>query len=528
MKKLLIGIFVPVLVLAGLFGGCYYAVYDGSSPSKPEETIDTSAFVQQKLVHAFDSTKESGNLSLSLSDKELDSLLYQALSSSTEAKDYLRGVEVFIDGNDYHIKVYCNASILKTMVDLTCSFSSDQENYYFTIKDAKVGKVSFLDDLAFTILANVMTDEDLNRQFSSSGLHMKAELKKRRIVYPIEDALSDFRSLISSESSQNEMILALSSLFVSKDVLSFDFENRLCLNASLVPFHTNIDFVDSTNDIDSSLLDFQKSRADVVSLLDDGKIDSLDEHHKTVFDFLNRGYSSLSDSQKEYIDGTDLSSVGYSTKEEKVTHSGYHPKNPDIENFFSVSSTGLKDPSILTPDGLLLKESLINQYLHSQGIVGYSYLFSCEENGKYDVQYVALDNAYFNFYTSENKEHMDLVLSLDVSGYDTTIVLENIRSESLPYGMKVKNENIYFGTEKAEESVKDFAYHLIEEYLPANEFLTFDGKDSFILNFEGYLKDYLSLVHTLLPGKSLALDSKIEGKSLTDKESGLRLSGSLK
>ncbi len=527
MKKLLIGIFVPVLILAGLAGGCYYAVYDGSSPSKPEGEIDLSSFSNQKLVHAFDSTKDTGKLSLNLTQKELDLLLNQSFASSA-AKDYVRGVNISIDKSDYHIKVYCNASFLKTMVDLTCSFSSDEDNYYLTIKDAKIGKVTFLDDLAFTVLGNVMTDEQLNQQFSIAGLHMKAELKKRRIVYPIEDALLDLRTLLRESTSENEMVAVLSSLFVSKDVLSFRFEDELSVDASLASFHTNSDFVDSDNTIDTSLLDFSKSRLDVISLLDSGKIDTESEHEKTVFDFLNRGYLSLSDSQKEYIDSADLSSIGYSDKIQKSLHNGYRPADPDIENYFAVSGTGLSNPSLLNEEGLLLKESLINQYLHSQGIVGYSYVFSCKEDGKYDVQYVAIDNAYFNFYTKNDIEHMDLVLSLDVSGYDTTLVLENTKSQSLPYGMKVKNENIYFGTSQADESVKSFAYHLIQDYLPENEFLTFDGNDSFVLNFEGYLKDYLSLVNTLLPGKSFSLDSRIEGKSLTDKDSGLRLSGSLR
>jgi hypothetical protein len=55
--------------------------------------------------------------------------------------------------------------------------------------------------------------------------------------------------------------------------------------------------------------------------------------------------------------------------------------------------------------------------------------------------------------------------------------------------------------------------------------LTFDGQGTFTVNFEGYLSNVTSTLATL--GKTITLDSTIEGASMDDTNAGFRLKGNV-
>lgn len=529
MKKLLLSILIPVLVLGGLAGGAYYAISDSTVYPEPESSASLNDLMNQKMLHAFDSTHDSGKIEFSIDQDDFNSILYQAYQSMDDnTKKYLRGIRIEIDKKQYHVKFYCDISFVKTLVDLTCEFNSDDENFYLSIKDAKVGKITFLDDLAFLVLSNTVSDESLNSQFLSSGLHMKAELKNRRFIYSKQDAYADLNSLIQNSTSGDDMISAFSSMLLKENVLKIDSNDALKADISLEDFSTNGSFVDSGNDISPEELDLEKHRAEVIQLLDDEKINDSDVSlSKSVFDFLNCGYSSLSDSQKQMILSLDLESIGYKDDLSKISYQGYRPKDPNIRDYFSLKDGTLKDVSLISENGLFLSEKMMNQYLRSQGIVGYSYVFQDQVKSHHTFHYVALDNAYFNLYEKDEQSHMDLILQISVSGYDTTLILENVKKEDLSYGMTLENQNIYFGTELADEKMESFLYSLIQSYLPSNEFLTFDGNGLFTINFEGYLKEYLDLLSSSMIPMEFALSTSIEGNSVVDPNAGLRLFGKI-
>ncbi len=524
MKKLLIGILIPVVILAGGATTLYFLVRDASSVSYQKTEMTTKEVMNKNLLSAFSTCKKDHNVSFEMSQDDFNQVLsmaYQDMDSS--AKEYLKGLEIKIEGDVYHIYVYAKASILSTKIDMACKFSSDEDNYYLTVSSITVGHLSKLKSLAFSILKKAMSESQINASFSKAGISMKADFEKERFVYKKEECKNDLKTLIKKSMSENTLVSSAVNNLLDLNLLSIDFTSKLQALIDLEPLNTNANFCSQQNMLSEDSLNLEAQKEKIVSLLNAGIIDEESSHPTLVFNYLLRGYSSLEDNEKEYIDSLDLSSIGLSSKLQKQTYMGYQPEGADIKDAMIES---MSDGSLLTEDGLLIKEKTLNDYLQAQGILGYSYLLTGKVDNSYVVDYITMDNAYFNLIKKENKEQMNMVIGLSINGYETSLVMENTKDQELDYGITLKNENIYYGTKTVQDDLKNEIYALVKENLPSNEFLTFDGKGTFTINFEGYLKDSIELL-SKVQNKKLVLNTTIEGTSLDDSQAGLRIKGSL-
>lgn len=518
MKKLVIGILIPVIIIVGGAATLYFLISDSSNQQYQKTDKTTEVLMNEKMLMAFSDTKTSHHINFSLEQDDFNqaiSLAYDKLDDST--KEYLKGAEIKIDGDVYHIYVYAQASIVKSKIDLSCKFSSDDENYYLKIDSLKVGKLSGMKWLATSILKNAISDDSLNSSFASAGIHMKADLNNDRFVYKKEDCKSDIISLMKKQMTDSSLSTSLVSSFLNMDLLSVDFTSKLQAIIDLEPLNKNEAFCHSDNMIDASKLNLDAQRDKVKTLLENGKIDLESSHPTTVFFYLLRGYEALDDSQKQYIDSIDLTSIGIKEVEKKI-YAGYHPTSSDIKEVIQSSTL---DGTLISSDGLLIKEELLNSYLQSQDILGYSYIIAGKKDNSYIVNYITVDNLYFDCLNSTS-ENMNMVIGMNVNGYETSLILENKKEKSLDYGLTLKNEQIYFGEKEVDDDLKTELYKLIKDNLPSSEFLTFDGNGTFSVNFEVYLSDYISLT-----GGKLALETTVVGDSLTDKNAGIRLKGKL-
>ncbi len=523
MKKLLLCILIPVLVVGGGAATVYFLLRDTSTMQyqKTEKTAET--LMNENFLSAFNDTKESHHVTYEMSQDDFNqvlSLAYEKMDSSM--KDYLKGMEIKIEGDLYHICLYAKASILQSKVDLSCRFSSDEENYYLTIESIKVGKLSGMKWLAKQILKNVFTDEQMNSMFRNYGIQMKADLNNDRFVYGKNDCRNDLVGLVKKNSGTSSFMNCMIQSFVDMDLLSVDFTNKMQAIIDLEPLNTNASFCNAENELDSGVLNLDVQKGYVKTLLENGSIDLESSHPQIVFDYLLKGYSSLADEQKSYIDSVDLTSIGIS-EETKKTHAGFGFSGQSVRQI--VQSSALNS-SLVSSDGILVSENSLNLYLWSQDILGNNYILSGKKDDSYIVNYIALDNVYIDCLGMDSKENMNMVLGVNVNGYETSIILENRKKENTDYGMTLQNENIYFGTKTISSELKKEIYSLIQKCLPENEFMTFDGNGTFTLDFKDYLSDYLSLISSTTH-KTLTLNTSLEGNSLVDTNAGLRLKGNL-
>ncbi len=524
MKKLLIGILIPVVILAGGATTLYFLVRDTSTVSYQKTEMTTKEVMSKNLLTAFSTCKDDHKVSFEMSQDDFNQVLSMAyLDMDSSAKEYLRGMEIKIEGDVYHIYVYAKASILSTKLDMACKFSSDEENYYLTVSSIKVGHLSKLKSLAFSILKKAMSESQINDAFTKAGISMKADFEKERFVYKKEDCKNDLKALIKKSMSENTLVSSAVNNFLDMGLLSVDFTSKMQALINLEPLNTNADFCSQGNTLSEESLSLEAQKNKIISLLNAGILDEESSHPTIVFNYLLRGYSSLKDEEKEYIDSLNLSSIGLDSKFKKETYMGYQPDAADIKDALIESLT---DGSLLTENGLLIKEKTLNDYLQSQGILGYSYLLTGKVDNSYVVDYITMDNAYFNLISKDNKEQMNMVIGLNINGYETSLIMENTKDQELDYGITLKNENIYFGTNAVQDDLKNEIYTLVKNNLPSSEFLTFDGKGTFTINFEGYLKDSIELL-SKVQNKKLVLDTTIEGTSLDDSQAGLRIKGTI-
>lgn len=522
MKKLLLGILIPVVILAGGATTLFFLARDTSSPSYQKTSQTSEEVMSQVISDAFASTKESKKISFSMGQDDFNQLLALAFDSvEGSVKEYVKGLEIKVAKDVYHIYCYAKASILDTKLDLACKFSEDKNNYYLTVDSIKVGSLP-MKSIAFFALEKVMPASQMDAFFQQSGLEIKSDYANKRFVYEKQSAKKDLLSLLKKGTQGNALISSAVENLFDMDLITVGFTSHIAVDIDLSPLQTNSDFVDSSNVIEEEAFGLEKNKEYIKTLLENGTIDETGNHPSYVMDFLLKGYSSLKDDEKQYIDSLNLESIGISELKKK-TYSGYQPNSIDIKE--SVLSSAMNG-SLIGEEGVLISEKSLNGYLQEQGILGYNYIFTSKQENSYAVNYIALDNAYFNLIEQDGKQQMNMVLGVNINGCETSLILENTKTEDLNYGMTLTNENIYFGTKKVSDSLKNSLYELIYDNLPQNEFLVFDGKGNFIINFEGYLKDYISVLESTTK-KTLKLSASIEGTSIQDENAGLRLTGKI-
>jgi hypothetical protein len=524
MKKLLLGILIPVVILGGGAATVYFLLKDNSTPSYQMTSKTTETIMNEKLLMAFQSTKEAHKISYEFSQDDFNQVIALAYEQNdSNIKKCLRGVEMKIDGNTYHIYVYATVGILDTKLDLSCTFTSDEENYYLNIDSIRIGKLSKLKQWGLSILKSIMSEEKLNSAFSVDGIQMKADLGNERFVYSKKDCQSDLVSLLEKQTGEKTLMKSVISNFINMNLLSLDFTSKVQAVIDLEPLNWNDTYCNSANMLSSDSLNLDTKKNQVKTLLEEGKIDLDNSHPNMVFSFLARGYSSLDDDSKAYIDSIDMSSIGFKDALSKKSYVGYQPSSVDIRNEVIGSATG---GTLFSNDGFHLGEGEINLYLQSQGILGYGYLLAGKVDDSYVLNYITLNNAYVDFINKGEDSYMNMVVGLSVNGYETSLILENKKTGNLDYGITLKNENIYFGCKEIDSDLKDQLYTLIKDNLPSDGFLRFDGNGNFQLNFESYLKDSISLIESTT-SKKFTLDTSISGTSLTDENAGLILKGVL-
>ena len=168
----------------------------------------------------------------------------------------------------------------------------------------------------------------------------------------------------------------------------------------------------------------EEKKDKVKRLLEENVIDMKDDHPQIAFSYLVKGYDGLSKEEKSYIDSISFASVGISDLAKK-SYRGYQPSKADIQK--TVLDAAL-DGSLVKSDGILIREDVLNDYLQSQGLLGYGYLMSYHAEEEYILNYITLDNCYFNLLDRNGKEEMDMVLGISINGYETSLVFENKKS----------------------------------------------------------------------------------------------------
>jgi hypothetical protein len=397
MGKLLKRILIPVGIVVVLVGGAYFLLSSGNTVPATDGTLTiNSDEIQKRLIHGMADTKKNGQISLSLTEEDLNKALNGVLAAlPSDAKGKIKGAHVDITDSSYDFAVDIEVPMFKTEIvlvtDLVDNINTDdplQGSYEFDIKEAKVGRLGHLETIAFSILGGFLNNDSISSSFASSGIHVTPDLSGRKILYTKANLLADLKTMLSSGDSDSSLAVGFLNQTVESNLLkaSFHETDSLKVVADLTSMKTNADYCEEGK---ASTLDIPAFRDKVASLMNAGIFDISKSNAATMMNYLLKGYASLSDSEKTFISPLDLSSVGITNNE---TYKGARPSESETvkkalgEGFLSVASEIAAHPSQDKINLFRLGEDTISGTLLESNVFGTSsVLYTKEEDNTYTL-----------------------------------------------------------------------------------------------------------------------------------------------
>lgn len=495
---LLIILLVLLLIVFAVLGTFFYFLYDGTdgkSEAKPNRSLDQ--LENKVIMSAFDTTAKDNKIRLSLDKADLDQLLYYAMENlPKEAKQYINKSYVEISGNDYKFYIQGKYSILKTRVAIDTTISTDlaKRQFVFTVKNITLGKINNLYNMVVDSISEVVSDETFNEAFAENGLHMKFSFKDRTITYGFDDFAKDLINMMDDANAKKNIGPFIKLLF-SNDLVGIE-NNRSDL--SLYLDLTKAKFDSKYMTTETPYLDLKAIPSDITSLLKNKKIAYTDA--STVFNYLVRGYSLLSEEEKKVIDKTDFSSstTFTSASTEKQNYKGIIPTvqgNLSIEEELknNMSTTTISEDG--TFGFTILKESYLNNLFRSVNMIGTSVAFAQEVDGEPKLIYLTLDDISTNIVAN----HLYLLVRINLSGsvatliYDASLDPKDINQKN--FSFTFKEEKITLGSIVADEDIQNLFFQYFTDSLKniqKNDWLSMDASNRNIsLTMENVIKNAL-------------------------------------
>jgi hypothetical protein len=493
--------------------GTFYALFYDGTQSDMEVDADFSKekFVNNLMVDSLDNTVTNKELELTITQDNLNQLIYASTSFAKEGrfKDYIHNYYIDITDTTYDFYVEVQMPIFKTKICITTILEDydDPDNHLndaftFKIEDVRMGHVNGMTNIAKKILNNYVSADTLETAIQESGLTMSVDFENMKITYKHIDLFKDLKKLLGDDSGESALYFNAVTEFVNNNLFNFNFNDEKAIKASvnLTSLAINDLYCTPIKNLNIPLEDYCTT---LKNMLNDGAID--DTHASIIFSYLLLGYADMDDDTKTYLATCDFSSYGIA---DVTTYTGYPlHHDDDIEKI-------LKDQ--ITPAGIAMgkigqiNEDQINEVIKSTKVVGYSFLLYFKQNNQYKVNYITLDNFYINILNDK----MYLNIGLNLNGYETSIVFIATPTDCTNYRLNFSLDKAYFGNYQISDDFEDIFLGIVDEAIDAESWigLTKESKTLYIdfsspINNSGY-KSLIDAYGTV--------DIKCIGESLED------------
>lgn len=420
----LIVIVLPVATVFGLF-------YDSTrNQINVDPNVEISEMFNKTLVNSLDNTTDPGDerVELVITQDDLNQVLY-AVTDSLDgyAKKLVPQIDIKINGEKYDFYINLNLSFFKTRIIIKTLITEDEDNnaFVFQIKDIAIARLQGLASFTASIISMFLTDDNIESMFGDF-LNLSVSLKDRTITYPVTDLINDLKNLAGMGGS-NQLYFSLIQELVDKEVITFDFDDRIQTKLSLTQLMTN-DHVDGGYNLNLTSI-FDAAAADTKTKIEAGTLDANDSTAiKTNFD--------------DYVDANvtipPSDSPGEIMLDNLVDFSSYTP--PQIVDF----KNGV-DPTLT-----YITEPELNGFLANIDFVGTSFLVTSYDGEDAKVQYIVIDNLFSNFISNAEGDFIYFGVGLNVNGTETYVVFatEYDSGAEPVYGsisMKFVTRQIFFG-----------------------------------------------------------------------------------
>ena len=441
--KVVLILFVILIIALGVF---VFMLYDNnfSEPDYLKDSSEVEFIMNDFISKGLEDSKVDKKVDIVLSEEELSVILKTISNEINKTASGITIKTAYVDVTEAKtVNFISYFAVLGFNSSLKGDFDYDiiDKNIVFNIKKISVGNVEFR--------ASYLSSLDLNS-------YLKEELKDSWIKISVDSnglTISiSLDSLVDSLKEENnikdkELFQALLSLVIrNEDIIKVTESN------SDIGINIDLEYLNYDNSVDAALpytIDFDDVSRKLEQLLNNNII-SIDNIN-VVGTYLVKGYSKLTDEEKQIIKDIDLSSVGILIKE--LYQGVIEYEKQTIIDVFTNQYTGVFS-------GLKLTEKNWNDILLQEDLVGEMYCFARKDNDFYKVTYIAVESLFVDI--NENK--LDLYMTVSVNGESLVLNIAADESETLGLNIEFSINIVRFGTVK----LNDDEIKLLLNYLENN------------------------------------------------------------
>lgn len=464
--KWLIGIiFTLLLIVAIVIGLAYYFLYDKTDgTSNADKTRSNSEVMNEVMAKGFDNISATKMAKYSFTKADLDQLLYLNIDNNKLVSGVFEKSYVEINGSNYKFYVQAKYWIAKTRICIDTTLTTDKDNrqFVFTINDIMVGKIKGAYKILDMFASKYISNDNLNSLFASMGFHMTTDLSINKITYSFDNMSKDITNLIGTSSELGTTLTPIVSfLFENNLIGTDDTSNDLSFYIDFADTASNSTYMDASQiSKTNGNLTLGDIPSNVNALINDGNITS--DNSNLVFTYLVKGYSAMTDDEKNTIASLNLPSSVLGNK--KYDEYEGIVKSKEVSSIYVETAKNLSVNGTMSDNTLAytyLTESYLNSALSYYGLVGTSMVMNGTIEGKSHLTYIVIDDIYTNIVD----DHIYYIIRLNINGYLTSLIYSTVLDtyDASNFTFSFKQENIYLGTLKANDGLADVFFKYLSQ-----------------------------------------------------------------
>ena len=380
---------------------------------------------QRIVTDSLDKTVSDENITMSITENDMDNILDMSLNKAGFKNEIVKKSYMKINDDVYCFYIDFDAVLLKTRLRIITNFSesSDKKSFLFKINDVAIGRLGGLIQLSKGTAQKYLNEQIVSSFFEKAGISMSFDKDNFQLVYKKSDVIHDLNKMngVGTMGLYYNIIETL----IERDEAAFSHDNDkfITVDFDLKKLKENDLSKGAAEHLKVAPEDVTKRCKDnLVKLVNNKVLDPQVDNLTLMFSYLFAGYNSLSEANQEIVKSKDFSSVGISDvtayKGFNLLSSNNYLREHMDSNLMDLDAleSGAKEITLLTEDDL-------NTFIAGRNIFGFtSILQRYDENGKYKLNYITVDNFYANIYeNTEGIEVAEFVCKVNINGYHTSL-----------------------------------------------------------------------------------------------------------
>ena len=503
MKKFFITLAVILVVFIVIpVALAFVLLFDtGKMAVQYDENFNKEEWSKSLVVDSLDYAPTQKIARFEVTENEINTFIHDALKDNDQFNKYVTQLAVDITDDSYVINVSGKLSFFETRAKLTASLEKmvvvsngfEEEAYVLTVKGLSLGRLSKAKEVIMFFLRQFLNNDSLDALTTNLKIH--TDLKNSCFFIYASDLRQIINDVVMGDGSgETAFYFSFINDFLNHGLIDFNFygDDKFSIDIKLDRLTGNdysegqyvyygMPYQNTTTKLtingQQKTLSLDVIRDAIVYLLNNNIIQT--SQMSAVSDYLFNGYIAADGGNAP---SCDLSSIGITNK---TTYAGFQDVivSTSIDSLFidRVSSFADYDISAESFNLAELTESDVNNYLHSQNMLGMKFFLEREtEPGQHKVNYIALDNAYINL--TSNKAIISA--GLNINGLETYVTLPMLLNTEDSGGslLVYDAEPLYFGATEAsgesltlgsdtetlifntlKDSIKDNSFFFLEE-----------------------------------------------------------------